>query len=248
MSTPTAIAEIVTEVLEPVRRLERETLTWPERATQAAESLSLPDGAAYLAVLALKDAYDVCAGLRRGVRALADEVANTFDPIVSKANAAHKEACAQRARVAAPLQQAAEILARALARWEDAEVHARRHEEALRQAAAVAAEEEQRLAEALELEAAGDGDGAAVVLETPAPLPAVALEKPTAPATSSRITYSAVVTDKLALIKHVAQHPELARLLEPSMPNLNAQARSLGAALALPGVRAQATRTIVQRR
>jgi len=64
---------------------------------------------------------------------------------------------------------------------------------------------------------------------------------------SSRSTWRAEVTDKSALIAHVAGHPEWLNLLEPNMTALNGLARSQKSALALPGVKAVEERQLAAR-
>jgi hypothetical protein len=52
-----------------------------------------------------------------------------------------------------------------------------------------------------------------------------------------RTTLKAEITSQIDLIKHVAQHLELANLLLPNMPAINSLLKAQGKAMRLPGVR-----------
>lgn len=105
----------------------------------------------------------------------------------------------------------------------------------------LAQEQRDKLArEAAELAAAGKtGEAhvteqiAAMVVAAPTPVAAA----PKVAGLSTKTTVAFEVVDKLALIKHVAAHPELASLLVEDTVRLRAYVRGLGMACQLDGVR-----------
>lgn len=119
---------------------------------------------------------------------------------------------------------------------------ARKAAEAQRAAEAAAAAERKRLAdEAAKLEAEGRAGEATVQraiaeMVVAAPVTTVAAT-PKVAGLSTRTTVEFEVVDKLALVKHVAQHPELLALLIEDTTKLRAYVRGLGMDTNLPGVR-----------
>lgn len=77
--------------------------------------------------------------------------------------------------------------------------------------------------------------------------PAIEPEVPKVAGISTRITWSARVTDKRLLIAHVAAHPELLHLLDVNLPAAHAMARSLREQLRVPGLEAIENETVVAR-
>jgi len=118
----------------------------------------------------------------------------------------------------------------------------RKAAEAQRAAESAAAAERKRLAdEASKLEAEGRA-GEAVVqraiaeMVVAAPVTTVAAA-PKVAGLSTRTSVEFEVVDKLALVKHVAAHPELLALLIEDTTKLRAYVRGLGLDCQLPGVR-----------
>ena len=101
-------------------------------------------------------------------------------------------------------------------------------------------EEERQFRAALDAEDRGQAEEAKAILEEKLETPVITVAPAVAKVEgiSNRTTWSAEVTDLLALVKYVAGHPEWVSLLEPSMPNLNRLAVAQRQALAIPGVRA----------
>jgi hypothetical protein len=102
-------------------------------------------------------------------------------------------------------------------------------------------EEERKLASAIHAEGIGmDKQSVETILTTPsvASTPAAVPTFQRAAGVSRREAWCAEVTDFHALVRAVAKDAKLLPLLEANMPALNAQARSLKQALAIPGVRA----------
>lgn len=156
--------------------------------------------------------------------------------------AAHRAITAAEAVLLEPLKHAKQLAGRKCDTYES-EVRARvEAEERAAREAARKQEEERQLRDAIEAEAAGDVEQAEAILAEPVAVPVIRVEAPVAKVAgvSARETWSAEVTDKMALIRHVAAHPELAPLLDANLTALNAQARSLKAEMRIPGVRAKA--------
>lgn len=227
-----------------------------ERDTVTTEAMSWPDRARAV-VVTTAEQYVVGADLLKGIKALRTKIAETFDPHVRRAHEAHKALVAEKAAAEAPLTQAEQILKHALVTYDNAQAALQREAQRIADEQARRDEEQRRLetAAAMEIEGHDYGDAALVaeahaLLEEPvlAMAAPVAKSTPTVAGLSYRTTYAAQVTDLLALVRHVAQHPELINLLSANGPALNAQARSLKAALRLPGVRVIETRDAAVRR
>lgn len=144
------------------------------------------------------------------------------------------------------------------------EAAAKQRAEAEAAAAAQAAEAQRLAAEAQQKAAAGDLQAAAVAQAAAqraqdeaivaadtaqmvvAPLPAVAMPaKVKGISTTTRLTFE--VTDLLALVKHVAEHPELIGLLQADEVRLRAYVKGLGVACNLPGVRVDVGKSLSAR-
>jgi hypothetical protein len=114
----------------------------------------------------------------------------------------------------------------------EAQLQAEREAQAIRDEAA-------RKAAALEAE--GKAGEAAVQRQVSemvvAAPPAVVAEAPKAAGVSVRSSVEFEVTDLLALVQHVAQHPELLALVTADSVKLRAYVKGLGTACKLPGVR-----------
>lgn len=138
------------------------------------------------------------------------------------------------------LTKAEGILKGKMLAWFQAEQ--RREQEARRAAEAAAQAERDRLAaEATKLEEQGRA-GEAVVQRAVAEMivaapPVVQSAAPKLAGVSVRETVDFEVDDLLALVQHVAQHPELIALLQADSVKLRAYVRGLGTACNLPGVR-----------
>lgn len=147
---------------------------------------------------------------------------------------AHKDMCADEAKYLVPIGEVRALIGGKCIAFED--IQRQKAEEIQRQAqeAARQQEEERQLADAIDAEQAGDKEGAAAILEekVEAPVIQVAPVLATVAGVSSRVTWSAEVTDKAKLLAYVATHPEWLNLIEPNMPALNklAQAQQIGRA------------------
>lgn len=122
--------------------------------------------------------------------------------------------------------------------------------EAQRKLNEAAEAERQRMAEqAKAAEKTGDA-ATAVALQSAAEMvvaPVVQIATAKVSGISTTVRWSAEVTDKLAYLKHVMEHPELLDTVEISMKPLNQMATALKDKLNLPGIRAVATESMSAR-
>lgn len=138
------------------------------------------------------------------------------------------------------LQSAASILKRKMVAYTtDQQRKAAEAREAAERAAQ--AERDRLEAEARALKAEGRAGEAAVKEQVAAMViaqpPAAPVAVPKVAGVSTRETVDFEVVDLLALVKHVAEHPELLALLTVDSVKLRAQVKALGMATKLPGVK-----------
>lgn len=216
------------------------------------KALTFPDQARSI-VIADPQTYERACDFLKAVKALRDEIADTFDPHIKRAHEAHKALLKEKQEAEAPLAEAERIAKNALVGYDREQQRIRDEETRRRQEEARREEEDRRLAEAIELESAARSTGdvgmlaeAAELLESPIHVPAIAVpvSMPKVSGISYRETWSARVTDLSKLIKFVAANPQFSNLLTANMTALNGQARSLKGALAIPGVEPVATRDV----
>ena len=188
-------------------------------------------------------------------RKVEKKITEHFEPARAALDKAKKELISARDSLIGPFVEARALLAESAGSYERRE---RERVEAERVAAEKKAREEaderaraqQAAAEAAALEAEKAGDAAlaerliekAVEAETApafvAPLTPFQPRMSKVAGVSTRENWKAEVTDKMALIRFVAEHPEWAAVVEPSMTTLNQLARTAKGTLTLPGVRA----------
>lgn len=146
------------------------------------------------------------------------------------------------------LEQAEGVIKRTMLAY--ANEQRRLQAEAQRQADEAAAAERKRMEEqAKAAEQTGDA-ASAIALQSASEMvvaPVVRIEPAKVSGISTRVIWSAEVTDKLAYLQHVLAHPELIDTIEISMKPLNQMATALKDKLAIPGVRAVASETMSAR-
>ncbi len=200
------------------------------------------------------------------IKGLRKKIADTFDPIISKAHAAHKEALNQKALIEAPLVTAEKYLNGQVTTYhQEIEKKRREEEEAARQKALIGemarrkAEEEQNIARAAALEKAGATEEAeALMVDTieenqkpievyvsPVDTPKVELEGATV-----KTYWHADVYDLRALCKAIGEGKQPIAYIDPIdtrkkfWPALDKQAQSLKKEMNIPGVRAVPTSSL----
>ncbi|MBI4395468.1 MAG: hypothetical protein HY548_00135 [Elusimicrobia bacterium] len=185
-----------------------------------------------------KATWDAAAVFLVDVKRFRKKIEDTFEPVVKKAHDAWKAACKLRNDVESPLDQAERQIKGAMARWYDEQERKRKEEEARIAAEMKKQEDDSRLNQAADLEAAGDKEAAEAVLSAPSVPATVTLEKPKTDGIGMRKRWRAEVIDKMALIKAVAEGKAPAAMLEPNAAKLNELARAMNDTMNIPGVRA----------
>lgn len=214
-----------------------------ERVTQRA--LSMPEQARAVRITD-PASYERACDFLKGVKALREEISETFDPHIKRAYEAHRALCAEKKDAEAPLAEAERIVKNGLVAYDQAQERIRREEQRRLEDQARREEEDRRLAEAETLAACGAPEMADALLSEPIDTPVVAVAPTTPKVTgiSYRENWSARITDLHALVKFVAANPSHIGLLKANEPALNAQARSLKGQMRIPGVQAFATRDV----
>ncbi len=200
--------------------------------------------------VASQEEFDAAAEFLRIVKALQDEVRETFGEPKKKAHEAHRAVVAAEKKHLKPLLDAEQTVKGRMGDWHRAEQA--RIAEARRKAEAEArkAEEEERLRLAAELEAEGDTEGADQVLDEPLPPPPV--EKAPAPKTEGiavRTTWKARLLDLQQVIAAAAEgNPGARAVLQFNQTAADALARGTKGEVPIPGVSFESETGIAARR
>lgn len=215
--------ETATETVD----LERRALTLPEQATDL--------------VIASAADFEAAGDLLTRIKGLRAEIGEAFDPIIKKAHEAHKEACAQKNRIEAPLVRAECIIKPKVAEYFRLKEQERRAEEARLLAEQRKTEEDARVDEAASLEAAGEPEMAERVLNEPSTAAPIILPRatPKVQGVSIRAIWKGRFDDLDKVIKAAAGGDRVARsLLLGNQSALDGLARSMRENFRVPGCRA----------
>jgi hypothetical protein len=208
------------------------------------KALTLPQKAGLIKVLN-QETFKAACEFREGIKAVQKEIDAAFDPIITKAHQAHKEAIGQKKKAEAPLVEAKGIIEPEISRYLTEQERIRKAEEARLAEIARKAEEESRLAEAAVYEAAGDKQAADEIINEPIRTQATVLPKANLNSgINMRETWSAEVTSLKDLVQAIAEGKVPLDAVEANMTVLNAQARTLKNGFNWPGVRAVSKSTI----
>ena len=223
---------IDTTEIDEIQHLTTTVETWPVKA----QAVTVVD----------TGSYQIAANLLLDIKGLRAEIKATFGPIVEKANAAHKEAVAQRKKHEEPLKEAEGLIKARMGTWQRAEELRARVEAARQAAEAQRLDEEARLREAEALERAGETEAAERVIDEPppAPPPPPPTRVPKVSGISGRDVWHAEVTNLMELVQAVAAGKVPLAAVEPSTKVIGQQARSLKSEMKWPGVRVWSDRTI----
>lgn len=205
------------------------------RMVQVAKSFIVQDQASHAAAL---DFLQQVARMEKLGKALFAESKDSL-------NKAGKALRAAEAKLILPCTEARRIITYEKIAPFEAEERRKAEAESCRLAEIARKQEEERLlADAIEAEQQGDKQAADQILAETVTAPVVRVEPQiaTAKGVTTATVWHAEVTDKLALIRYVAEHPEWVNLLDPVMPALNSLARSQKDSLAIPGVKAVSER------
>jgi hypothetical protein len=203
----------------------------PELVSSVA--LTMPERARRMTIRDNVD-YSRAAEFLKSVKALRAEVDGAFDPIISKAHEAHREALAQKKIAEMPLIEAERVMKGAIAGYLNDMERARRAEEDARrikhEAEIRAQAEEENLKRAQELADAGDMEGAAEAVDAEIVVPEIPVHVESSvvkvAGISARKSYYAEVVDLMRLVCAVAEGRAPLQCLQANMAFLNAQARA----------------------
>lgn len=200
--------------------------------------ISVPDRARQLSIQTAEH-YQEAGELLKVVKGLRAEVDASFDPIISKAHDAHKEAIAQKRKVEAPLAEAEAILKPRIAAYLNAEEQCRQDEELRLQRQAIEEARQRQLENAAILDDIGaTAEANALLEETPAVAPVILQRAaPKVSGVSMSKRYSAEIVNLMDLVKAVAAGKAPIQCLQADLVFLNRQAVAMKQALAYPGVR-----------
>jgi hypothetical protein len=130
------------------------------------KALTIPDKAKQIQITD-DDTYRAAGEILLQIKDLRRQVDEAFDPIISKAHEAHREALAQKKRADAPLVEAEGIIKPRIAAYINEINRKRAEEEARLREEARKAEEERRLIEAIKAEESGQVEKAEEILAAP---------------------------------------------------------------------------------
>ena len=231
----------------------------PDVKSQDAKALTLLDQAKTIAV-ANKIEYDAAVDFGRSLATLEAEIVSHYKPAKDAAHKAHKEMCAAEKVHLLPVQEAKGIVSKVCTVWKVAEDEKARKAAAEARAKAEAEaekfradeqnrREDERLAQAAELDRAGKKEEAETMLNAPVYVPTMPIVAPLvevstkAEGASLRGAWVAEVYDLPALIKAVAEGHAPTACLKADMTYLGQRARADKGELHLSGVKASQKQT-----
>lgn len=181
------------------------------------------------------------ADMLTAIKAIREEIDLTFDPVITAAHKAHKEACAAKKKHEAPLIEAEFIIKGCIGTYTAAQEQARRAEEARLAAEAKKQAEERAMAEAAALEKQGDKETAKAIVEEAiaAPPPVVQLAAPKMSGFSTKQTWAfKVVAPELVPREYMTVDEKKIRKV----------VQALGMSAKIPGVQVYAETVVSARR
>jgi len=222
---------------EDTEKLEETALSWPAQASE----VSIVD----------QESYNEAAILITRIVTTRKQVVEHHRPIKETTNKAHKEACAAEKRLLLPLSTAELIIGNALLKWDREQKILRDAEQKRLQDVQRKVEEEARL----EVAALAESEGAPeevveAILETPVAAPTTVMAAPTytkAPGLSTRMLYSAEVTNIRVLCAAVAAGTAAETLVQPNDVALNGLARCMKDSFRVPGCKLVKKDTLVKK-
>lgn len=220
-------------------------LTTPKTEEIGQKALTYSETIAALPPIKTADEYLYVNELWKAGKALLDEIDEGYDDIIKSAHKLHKDALAKKAKYYVPAETSVKA-AKMLMNVYDAEQEAIRQAEQRRlQEEARKREEEARLQAAIEAEKEGAKEEAEQILEQPAYVPPVVLQKATPKVAGGpvfRTVWKHQVTDLMLLVKAVAAGQVPLAAIQANDVFLGQQARSLKDAMQIPGVKSYSER------
>jgi len=184
-----------------------------------------------LVIIKIADDYKKAGELWITIKGIMKQVDESFDPIISKAHAAHKEAVAQKAKIYDPLKAVYVSVKQLMSKYDEAQKEIARKEAARLAEIARKAEEERLLQEAILAEEAGDKEESAAILQEPVYVPPITVQKAT-PKLNGGPIYREVT--KFEIVEE-ALIPRI--YLIPDMVKIGGVVRALKQEANIPGVR-----------
>lgn len=192
--------------------------------------LSIQETVASLKIVSPQQ-YVHAAEVSKSISALCKEISSTFDPIISKAYAAHKEACNAKARFLNPLQEQQRKVDSLILNWNREQERLRRQQEEELASQVRRDQEAQAMREAEELERQGEPELANVVLENqiaaPAPVVSIASAVPKVQGLGKRTAWQFRIKDAALVPREYC---------EPAMTKIGGVVRALKGATRIAGV------------
>ncbi len=223
------------------------TIETPDEERLERESLVVLDTAKAIAIID-DDSYEGAAGMLSRIKARYNELDVMRKAITKPLDEAKRNVMDMFRTPLVRLKSAEGTTKQSMLAYQREQEAKRRAEEARLQE--IARKEREKLErQAARAEKAGREERAADLRQVAdsVPEPVVAHAAPKVAGMSTRKTYKAAVTDKMALIKAVAEGKAPDVLLEPNMTALNGQARALKEALNYPGVQLIVDETLSSR-
>jgi hypothetical protein len=175
------------------------------------------------------DDYVAAGSLWTTIKGIMKQVDDSFDPIISKAHASHKEAVAQKAKIYDPLKSVYVYVKGVMSAWDVEQERIRKAEETRLREVARKAEEERLLTEAIAAESAGEKEEAAAIMEEPVYVPPIVLQKavPKVQGMSFRTIWKFRIKDVNAIPR---------QYMVPNEVAIGGVVRSLKASANIPGI------------
>lgn len=217
----------MTNTLVPIAAIAAQSTGWPARA----KSLEIID----------TETLVVAGDELKAVKSLQAACDESFNPIIEKAHAAHKEALKQKKAVREPLEQAELVFKSNIARFQTNQELQRRAEQRRLEEAARVAQEQELEAEIEQAEAQGATVAEVeAIIERPTVQPIV-FAPPPAPklaGVTMRDNWTGQITDMWAFIQYCVKEnrKDLLGLIQADSGAVNSLARSLKSALNVPGL------------
>jgi len=194
--------------------------------------------------------FEASAGLDV-LNALRQKVVDFFEPMRKTTEAAHKAVTGAKARELAPIDEAVASVKLAILKYQREQRELREQEARRLKAEAEARAEEEKLHQALDVEADGDLEEAERVLDAPTAPVVIAPLAPALPKVKGLVltqTWKAVVTDLRALIAGIVAGSVPIQAVKVDMAFLDNQAKALKGDLPYPGVIAVAEDGVTKRK
>lgn len=176
------------------------------------------------------DSYKAAGETWIAIRGIMKQVDESFDPIISKAHQAHKEAVAQKAKIYDPLKAVYILVKKLMSDWDSKQEALRLAEERRLREIARKAEEERILQEAIEAVANGYEGEAEIILEEPVWVPPIIIEKEV-PKVSGGPVYRTIWKFR---IKNADLIPKM--YMQPDEVKIGGVVRAMKEATNIPGV------------